>query len=243
MSHTNKRWIVVFFCLLFFPVSVLAESGCFLYAESNLYCLDVEREQAEGECYLFEDCTIDNSFNSGKSCTDIADFPECQRVLCKSSCQQEFLGQCGAGAITPNEREQWCSPGCCRFTSRNQNHCSYTSNKWFCEVEVRNKLTSEFNFDSQLLEPECNQKCIIATAASKNVTEGLLVEKVSTEPPLASSSPSVDSTFLPSDYSKVTSEQLLSGPSSVVLGVIVLLIALLSLFYYWHQKETENTFF
>ncbi len=243
MLDVNKWGILFFFCLIIISVSALAESGCFLYPESSLYCSDVERQPAEEECSLFEDCSIGKTFNPGRNCQDLSAFPECQRVLCKSSCQQEFAGKCGAGAIPPGERELWCSPGCCRFTSRNQNNCEYTSNKWFCEVEVRNKLVPEFNFDPELLEPECNQECIMATAAATSVTAGLLLENVSAGGALIS--PPTPPTSSPplSSSSKIPPEQLLSGPSGAVLGVILLLIALLSLFYYWHQKKIHGSFF
>lgn len=243
MPSVNQRWMIILWWLILLSVFTLAESGCFLYPESSLYCSDVERQPAEEECSLFEDCAIDTSFSSGKSCENLTAFPECQLVLCKSSCQQEFSGQCGAGGLPASEREEWCSPGCCRFTSRDQNHCSYTSNKWFCEVEVRNKLVQEFNFNLELLKPECNQECITATAAATSVTTGLLLENVSAGTSLIIPSTPQASSLPPSSSSKISPEQLLSGPSGAVLGVISLFIALLSLFYYWHQKKTHGSFF
>ncbi len=141
-----NRGIAYIFTLLL--VASLTSASCFLHSDSSLYCTDVSQEEAEQECAAY-DCT--SNYLSDQSC---AALEVCQQITCKSSCQLEYKGKCSAGEIPDDKITEWCSSGCCRFSDS----CSYKQNKWYCEVDARNKDADSFQFQVQP-ESECQASC------------------------------------------------------------------------------------
>ncbi len=147
----------------------LADDGCFTYTDSPLYCKTISIEEAQDECWLYDDCNIETAFLPG-TCDDTSTFPMCQKVLCKSSCSETFVEECTAGIIPEEEIEQWCSPGCCKFSYSGEKFCGYKSSKWGCEIEAKNKGVAQFNFGIAT-EEECVDSCTVTTTLpeEKNV--------------------------------------------------------------------------
>lgn len=146
-----------------------AQTGCFVYPDSELYCSEITLEQAQHECF-YNDCDADEMFYLGDSCNDLTKFPNCEKILCKSSCQLEFSGKCTFGKITENKKQEWCSPGCCQFNYYDNNYCGYKNSKWLCDVEASNKEATEFSFDISKSESECYTFCL----TNPNVDEAKL---------------------------------------------------------------------
>ena len=154
---------------------IQAESGCFLYPESVFYCTNLDFNKANEECFLAEDCQLQDVYFSDQDCQDLNQFPHCQKVFCKSSCTEGFLGKCNAGMVPEGEEAEWCSTGCCQFDFYAGNYCDYKKNKWLCEIEAKNKDTSQFLFDNPLTQQQCLQKC----KQSSGLTEIKDLEEVS----------------------------------------------------------------
>jgi hypothetical protein len=157
-SFYFKSWIFVLVSLLLIPF-IQAESGCFLYPESVFYCTDLDFNKANEECVLAGDCQLQEVYFSNQNCQDANQFPHCQKVFCKSSCTEEYLGKCNAGAVPDNGEAEWCSAGCCQFNSYAGDYCGYKKNKWLCEIDAKNKDTTQFSFDNPLTQQQCLQKC------------------------------------------------------------------------------------
>ncbi len=155
---------VLFAIIISFSIA-LAEDGCFTHADSPLYCKTISIEEAQDECWLYEDCNIETTFTSG-TCDDTSAFPMCQKVLCKSSCSETFVEECTAGIIPEEETEEWCSPGCCKFSFSGKEFCGYKSSKWLCEIEAKNKGAPQFNFGIAT-EEECVDSCTVTTPLSE----------------------------------------------------------------------------
>ena len=164
----NKILLVVI--LIFFISSfVQAENGCFLYPESVFYCTNLDFNKANEECSLAEDCQLQDTYFSEQDCQNVNQFPHCQKVFCKSSCTEEYLGKCNAGAVPENAETEWCSTGCCQFNFYGDSYCDYKKNKWLCEVEAKNKNINQFIFDNPLTQQQCLQKC--SQPLSSNINE------------------------------------------------------------------------
>jgi len=139
-----------------------------MYEESNIYCFDLEQQDAEEECSLFGECNPATSYFPGLSCETTL---ECQQILCKSTCEYDFRGKCLAGEIPDQEAIDWCSSGCCRFDTTTK-FCDYQPTKWNCEVLAQNKDVETFTFQ-KMTQAECEQSC------QEPITEPAVVETVS----------------------------------------------------------------
>jgi len=250
-------FLVIIFGLIIFAIqggiSFAQDEGCFLYAESTVYCSDISQDLARQECISFDQCHLDKIFFKGESCKDIAHFPQCQEVLCKSSCDQKFMGQCEAGAIPPGDQEAWCGKGCCRLNYAGENHCSYKTSKWLCEVDARNKELKEFVFTNLLQEKECTDYCNqeIAVGGAQGV---LVADTVSALPDLVLPEPKEPVVVLSKELvsengtaalfvSKKDDTKNNNSLFLIVLGLIVFLLIVSVLFHYWHKqlrKGLEN---
>ncbi len=209
MSKFNVLIVVL---LLSFPF-LLAAPSCFLYENSPLYCTDLEQGEAESECLQYGDCTMPQYFT-----TDACSFrPECQKVICKSSCLEEFVGKCITGAIPFGEEAAWCSSGCCSFAYDGQNYCNLKPTKWHCENEAYNRGSPEFSFDTDKDEEICMAFCASGASA------GLIPEPVTTEftPP--------PSTPLPTTTEDLVELETTAPATSNIWiwGIVLLLFALL----------------
>ncbi len=128
----------------------LAWADCFFYPDSPLFCQDLPLEEAQRECSFFEDCSPERAI-APQGC---ASFPVCEKVWCKGTCQQEPKGQCTTGEFLPEEKEQWCTPGCCRI----QDACEYKPSRWRCEMEAKMK-SLDYQFQTELDEQQCQESC------------------------------------------------------------------------------------
>ena len=151
--RTTFIFLAVFFLLTVFSAS--AQEGCFLLPESSSYCQSLSAPSAGDECSFFPSCILENVFHPGESC---AQFPECREILCKSSCTPQLAGKCPAGPVLPGEESQWCSPGCCQYSSSGGISCGPVATKWECETGARHQGTAQYRFAS-LSEPECVSLC------------------------------------------------------------------------------------
>lgn len=187
-----KKEIVFLFGITFLVLSltfsVSAQSGCFTYEDSPLYCQDIDMEEGQEECTLYEDCAIDKIFSAGSSCSNIKKFPGCHEILCKSSCQLELAGRCSAGAVPEIKADEWCSSGCCKFVSSGQNYCSYKKSRWLCEIDAKNKNTAKFSFESSVTEKSCTQSC----AAMDSTGVSLVNKEIENEEIVSPSDSSAD---------------------------------------------------
>lgn len=163
---------------------VSAEEGCYIYKESALYCFDLGREDALGDCSIYGGCMFEKIFFEGKSCSNLDMFLECEEILCKSTCDYETRGNCWAGEVPAGEEQVWCSSGCCRFEYYKEEFCEFKKNKWLCEIEAKNKDIKQFKFEA-MDEKECREICSKALILGEKITEGLVMEEVSEGVPLS----------------------------------------------------------
>ncbi len=174
MGRTGKKIVFLFLALLILILPALAyEQGCFLHQESSFYCTDITLEQAKQECSFFEECSVENNFYLGESCSDYSKFTACRKIFCKSSCQEEFLGKCASGKIPENKTQEWCSPGCCIFDYFGNNFCEFRPNKGLCEIEAKNRNAEKFIFASPMNENDCQQKCSQGLVSFGQIQESL----------------------------------------------------------------------
>jgi hypothetical protein len=150
---------ILIFGIIIYSSFSLAQTGCFLYPDSPMYCNDMEALQAGEECSFYDSCNLEQFFQVGESCIDTLRFPECELVLCKSSCDYDFRGSCSSGEILASEEAQWCSPGCCMFSDANGDYCQATKNKWLCENLANNRNVPNFAYDTSISETQCNSLC------------------------------------------------------------------------------------
>lgn len=154
-------YVVILYVIiaLFVIPFALAQEGCFLYPDSPFYCTDVTSEKAQQECSFYEGCALLSAFFEGETCANADAFPSCQKVLCKSSCKEEFTGKCLGGKVSEGKESEWCSSGCCQFPYFGGSFCSNMENKWKCEVEVKNKGAVQYIFVFPMDEFTCVQQC------------------------------------------------------------------------------------
>lgn len=180
MKKMNLMWVLVF---LLFVSLISAEEGCYIYGDSMLYCLDLEREEALGDCMTYDGCRFENVFFEGKSCTDFNMFSECKEIFCKSTCDYEPLGKCEGGEVPSKEERAWCSLGCCQFEYYGEIFCGFKKNKWLCEIEARNKNAEKFSFEA-IGERECLAVCKEPSLLGEKVTEKTEMGEISSSEPV-----------------------------------------------------------
>ncbi len=151
---------LIFIAALFLVIPfAVAQEGCFLYPDSPFYCTDATSEKAQQECSFYEGCALLSAFFEGETCADADAFPSCQKVLCKSSCKEEFAGKCLGGEVPEGKESEWCSSGCCQFPYFGGSFCGYKENKWKCEIEAKNKDVGRYLFAFPIDELTCSQQC------------------------------------------------------------------------------------
>ena len=167
----SKLVSTLLYVLLIIPLA-LSQDGCFLYQDSPFYCTDISSEKAQQECSFYEGCALLSAFSEGETCANVDAFPSCQKVLCKSSCKEEFAGRCLGGKVPEGKESEWCSSGCCQFPYFGGSFCGYLETKWRCEAEAKNKDVAQYIFAFPTDEFTCEQQC----------SQGLLsVEKVQSD--------------------------------------------------------------
>lgn len=154
----SKTLLFIVFVSVLVPPA-LAQEGCFLYPGSHFYCTDVTSEKAQQECSFYEGCALLSAFFEGETCANADAFPSCQKVLCKSSCKEEFMGNCLGGEVPKGMEQEWCSSGCCQFPYFGGSFCEYQETKWRCEIEAKNKDAAQYIFAFPLDKFTCEQQC------------------------------------------------------------------------------------
>jgi len=205
--------------LIFFSLVLIlfpsAAADCFTYQDSPFYCTEMSKQDAVNECSLYPGC-VNSIFSTPQSC---AELPECQKVLCKSTCRETFLGNCASGEVPSGEEEQWCSAGCCSFQYGNQNYCQYTTDKWRCAVAAQNKFVVNYNFDTNLNQQSCSNFC------SQNSFGSTVVSQQPANP-----AQTLEKISKPQQNVPIPSEQ----QDYAVLWIIILILLLAALFYFYH---------
>ncbi|MEW5896520.1 MAG: hypothetical protein AB1668_02405 [Nanoarchaeota archaeon] len=229
-----------------------AENGCFIYPDSAYFCTDLDEGQATKEC-LFYDCSLLEMFYSGESCSDSAKFPQCQKIICKSSCKEEFSGKCASGPIPEGKQQEWCTSGCCQFDYIGGSFCAFKTNKWLCEVEARNKDVVQYIFAQPMAEYECTQKCSAGEISVKKALEGqgekpaagMQVEKVSPQPlslPLSRDYTGAEKQPSKELKGELLKEESSSSKSSVIIWLFAIFVFVGLLYFLYRWQSGRNLF-
>lgn len=144
-----KQTLFFIFALLLLPLA-FASSGCFLYSESYLYCQDISDQQAQEECSSGQ-CIFDNIFRQ-ESCPST---PDCQKIVCKTTCREELAGRCPAGVAAPGD----CQPGCCQYDYGEETSCGIVQSRQRCLLAAENHDALQYIFHPDLSEEECSSRC------------------------------------------------------------------------------------
>ncbi|PIN73531.1 hypothetical protein COV20_04885 [Candidatus Woesearchaeota archaeon CG10_big_fil_rev_8_21_14_0_10_45_16] len=199
-------------------VSAAADS-CLLYKESPLYCLDLDEQTAQSECRSYEDCAPDDIQNA-----ECSTFSECQKVVCKSSCQETPAGRCSQGSIEPKQIVSWCSPGCCRFFAEGQNFCSYENDRGSCETAARNIGVPEFSFELATKQ-QCSDACVQSAGLTADATSRLAKQPVE-------QLPTFERTNAP-----VTAEPTTNSETPLLVPTTLLILIMIAVLVYYLMKK------
>lgn len=153
--------------ILIISLLTLVSAQCFTYPESSLFCTPINTEEAQQECSFYSDCFVEQHYTEVE-CTQVE---ACQKIPCKSTCQEEFRSRCSAGEVPLNEKEYWCSSGCCQFEYFEGEYCTYQNNRWRCQIESENREVPLFNFEL-MSESECSALC-----SPSNVSDNSLISE------------------------------------------------------------------
>jgi len=221
----NYLRISILFSLILILLPLVA-ADCFTYQDSPFYCTEMSAQEAIDECSLYPGC-VNSIFSTPQSC---AELPECQKVLCKSTCRETFLGNCAAGEVPLGEEAQRCSPGCCSFQYTGQDYCQYTTNEWRCAVEAQNKFVGDYNFATNLDQQSCINYC------SQQLSSSTIANQQPANP-----APALEKISEPQQVVPVSSEQ----QNYATSWIIVLIFLLAAIFYFYHYfnrklKPTKN---
>lgn len=156
----NKKFILNFLILLLpiviFSQSSLASGGCFISPDSDLFCKFINLIELEQECGSLEGCNLNEHFLYEQNCSQVQ---ACKKVLCKSSCDLEYLGRCLQGEIPEGEFKEWCFEGCCRFELLTNSYCQIEKTKQSCGIEASNKGVNEISWDITQGKESCLSSC------------------------------------------------------------------------------------
>lgn len=142
--------LILIIVLIFILPSLEAQSGCFL--DDSFYCEDMDLEQAQTFC--IDDCDIQTDFKQ-VSC---ATLPQCDQILCKDTCEQEYRGKCTKGELAPQKQQAWCTPGCCIFQSSLESMCETTPTKSACITKAQTQNALSFHFSQLNCQAQCAQQ-------------------------------------------------------------------------------------
>lgn len=148
--------LIVLFSIVIFSQLTLASGGCFVSPDSDLFCKFIDLIELEQECNNLEGCNLNDHFLYEQNCSQVQ---ACKKVLCKSSCDLEYLGRCLQGEIPEGEFEEWCSEGCCKFELLTNNYCQIEKTKQSCGIEASNRGIYEISWDTALEEDSCLSSC------------------------------------------------------------------------------------
>ncbi len=250
----NKTFIFII-AFVFFSSLVTSQSGCFLYTESTLYCQTIDETQAQEECSTISDCDLSTSFLPNQNCQDSSAFPNCQKIVCKSSCQPEYQSKCSSGAIPTGEEQSWCQTGCCQFipsSQPEQSSCTFQQRKSLCENFARNNEAPQFTFIAATNNANCPQLCANSNNSTSS-SEKSLSEKVTPLPApkqatsrISPPDPTLTQITSSNNQKEISPSEnvLITNPSLIFLitGIILFIC------YLWYhsslissaQKESQN---
>src|SRR3989338_196891 len=226
--------------IIIFSFSLSAQSGCFIEKDSSFYCQTIDKEQATEECQN-KQCNIETSFIEDKDCTK-ENFPQCEQILCKSSCQNDFLGNCLSGPIPDDNKAEWCTPGCCAYPVNDQVKCSYQNRKGICEAQARNKNEKEFYYQP-LDKQSCESLCTTEIATTQDLEENnFLVYKVQSFKTISNNStPSQPTTAKTKTESKTSpAEKKESSSNSFIWLLAIIIFAGLGYYFYTQQQKHQS---
>jgi|SRR3989338_938411 len=236
----KSYFFILTLLIIIFPFSLSAQSGCFISKDSSFYCQTIDKEQAIEECQN-KQCNLETSFIENKDCTK-ENFPQCEQILCKSSCQQDFLGNCLSGPIPDDNKEEWCTPGCCAYLANEQVKCSYQNRKGICEAQARNKNEPEFYYqplDKQSCESLCTTK--IATIQDLEENDFLIYKVQSFKTISNNSTPSQPTTEKTKTESKTSpTEKKESSSNSFIWLLAIIIFAGISYYFYTRQQKHQS---
>jgi hypothetical protein len=242
----TRHFLNLFFVVIILVVAssfVAAEEGCFLYEDSPLYCNAISFEEANEECSYFEECDVDSIFVED----DCNAFPQCEQILCQSTCDYQFAGTCSGGAVPEGEEDMWCSEGCCFFQEDSGNNCEISKNKWTCNINAKNKDAPMFLFDKKVVN---EQACSLLCGENSQMLANLAFEEVFDDPslPLIASSNSQDEIFDEEETEKGKDEKTNEKSESKTLdeesgfgflGWFAFVFAIIfAVFLYFHYKRS-----
>ncbi len=176
-----KRWVILLLCMLAILYSAQAGPGCFLSPNSPFYCQTIDQAEAQTECEQLQNCDLNDIFQEAQSCEGT---PECEQILCKSTCTTTYSGLCPSGPLDADEQEQWCSPGCCRIHYEGGNVCNYLPTKGLCEREAQSWEQSAFNYDITLDKTSCEEYCAPLRSLAADPFEHLPQQRTTAPIPL-----------------------------------------------------------
>ncbi len=240
-----KKILILILVLLTFPIA-LAQSGCFLSKDSSFYCQTIDKEQALEECQN-KQCNLETSFIENKDCTK-ENFPQCEQILCKSSCQQDFLGNCLSGPIPNDNKEEWCQPGCCSYLANEKLSCSYQNRQGICEAQARNKNENEFYYQP-LEKPQCESLCQTKITTVEDLSSnGFIIHQVqsSTKIPLLPENSSPHSKTTKASPSNKTpaqtspTEKNESSPNSFIWFLFIIILLAGAGYYIYIQQQKQK---
>lgn len=223
-----------FFVTILLVSTALATSGCFLEPQSDYYCQEIEQTEADFECSLFDDCSLESSFIEDESCKY---FTECEQILCQSNCQTMPAGLCESGEVPAGEEDLWCqSVGCCQYYIEGaEAGCQIEENKWYCHIAASNAGAETLNWDQSLTQTSCEDTCIAESYPYQTELSNPDIDYYS-DNVIEESSIESKQEVLGSE-TNISKDQGITQKIIKILGPIFLLfiISLLSIFFYEHR--------
>lgn len=233
-----KTTLTLLFVLLTISLA-LAETGCFLEKDSSFYCQTIDKDQATEECQL-KQCTLEKSFIPNTPCTTKT-YPECEQILCKSSCQLDFAGNCRSGSIPEEHKQEWCTPICCAYIIDDKITCAPQFRQGICESQAKNKnLNTYYTLASK--KQQCETLCETNINTLKDLnTHEFLKHTLSNSPSQQNTTPSTLKTkSTTSETTNKSSEQ--SSSSTGLIFFFLLLIGASVAYFLYTQKKINLKF-
>tara|TARA_Y100000310_G_C20684705_1_gene818179 strand:+ start:1632 stop:2678 length:1047 start_codon:yes stop_codon:yes gene_type:complete len=233
---------IIVLIIIILTTTVLADTGCFLESESDEYCQQINYEDAEFECSLYEECNINTAFLESKQCSL---FEECEEILCQSSCETELAGLCSSGPVPEGEEDLWCqNEGCCQYWPEGvEPSCQVEENKWVCHIVASNAGATSLNWDQSIDQTTCEEVCLADTYP---YTAELSDYDLSYYTEANSESDEVETTILASSSSDSEDSSEAAGPKTEILSGLIdllapfflIIIAILILIFFYEHRHT-----
>ncbi len=245
MRRLTSVFFVIILLVIISATAILADTGCFLEPESEEYCTQINIDEAEFECSLYDTCNLDTAFLESKRCTL---FEECEEILCQSSCEYEIAGLCSSGAVPDGEEDLWCqSEGCCQYwPDASEPGCQIEENKWACHITASNAGADQLNWDQSISQTNCEEVCLadnypytaqLLTNDLKFYTQETIPSSSSQTPQNTNEATTTESKETTESNSGTTSgEEIIDKLIKLLAPIFLLFVAILiSIFFYEHR--------